>query len=170
MSRKISDEYQKTTLNFIGLESGVIYVNTRNTEAIVGCVGGTIKVCGVGVGYGPGVVPPGGSVEVTRNEGLYNQFSAIMEWPSVRAAICAESTVKHWTEITDKEPSFLDLKLRDALIMAGHTIIEDKGPYILASREPRRSFIRTVGSIAWRLLIVMVVVGVTVVVLAGARA
>lgn len=35
--------------------------------------------------------------------------------------------------------------------------------------KPRRSFIRTVGSIAWRLFIVMVVVGATVIVLAGVR-
>ena len=74
-------------------------------------------------------------------------------------------------------------KLRDALIEAGHVSgaehreaqrrLNDKYASLLDAAVPpaatRRSFIRTIGSIAWRLLVVMVVVGATVIVLAGDR-
>ena len=188
MSRKISDEYQKTTVNFIGLEDGVTYVNTRGTAAKVGCVGGTIKICGFDLGRGPGVVPPGGSVVVTRDRGYLN-FAAVMEWPEdylVRRKINADQ-LKGWTEIRGDTPMVPGRKLRDALLEAGSITRAEStslnvpgGGSVTVDTTVRssstewtevrnRSFIRLIGSIAWRLLVVMVVVGVTVVVLAGGR-
>lgn len=106
MSRNASDEYQKTAINFIGLEPGVNYVNTRYTAAQVGCAGGTIKICGVEIGQGPGVVPPGGTVVVSRRDG-YTNFAAVMEWPEAMKAslqVSAEQ-VKDWIEIRGEKPT-----------------------------------------------------------------
>nr|WP_294974935.1 hypothetical protein [uncultured Pseudomonas sp.] len=72
------------------------------------------------------------------------------------------------TYIVRDVPMVPGRKLRDALLMAGH-----KGgdtPTLEAAKpEPRRSFVRLVGSIAWRLAVVLVVAGLTVLVLAGSR-
>ena len=72
--------------------------------------------------------------------------------------------------IPANDPMVPGRKLRDELLLAGHKIIREDEAYILVEAPPKpHSFIRLIGSIAWRLLVVMVVVGVTVVVLAGGR-
>lgn len=78
------------------------------------------------------------------------------------------------TYIVRDVPMVTGRKLRDALLMAGHNVEHfDKAKKAteeaISRKEPRRSFVKLIGSIAWRLAVVLVVVGFAVLVLAGSR-
>lgn len=76
--------------------------------------------------------------------------------------------------VPDDAPMVPGRKLRDALLMAGHNVehfdqAKKATEEAISRKEPRRSFVKLIGSIAWRLAVALVIAGLTILVLAGSR-